>query len=67
MAYGFEPLTWHSRNGFIHHILFVPNTKLPKSSEGALGGLIPSCPTVDLPADLDGGTVGLNSCESYTL
>ena len=36
---GSGPLTGHSRNGFIHHTLFAPSTELPKSSEGALGGL----------------------------
>ena len=39
MACGPGPLTGHSRNGFIRHTLYAPNTERPKSLEGALGGL----------------------------
>ncbi|MDP2884561.1 MAG: hypothetical protein Q8P51_06030 [Ignavibacteria bacterium] len=36
---GSGPLSGNSRNGFIHHTLYAHSTELPKSSEGALGGL----------------------------
>ena len=36
---GSGPFTRHSPNDFIHHTLYAQSTELPKSSEGASGGL----------------------------
>jgi hypothetical protein len=39
MACGSESLTGHSRNSFVHQTLNSLGPELPKSSEGASGGL----------------------------